>query len=253
MTGTSIGTSGGGGKIGDKAFVKGSRGVLFYVVREDVAQSLADKNGGLMPVIADSKGRIHVKDAQIQELLNEIKDGLAIKEGFISDLTQSIKDAFQSIKIVTKTVSCPKYPMRVPGIGVSAAYETGDTFGTIFEVNVPPSGTILSATFWDMDDEGLQTDFEIFKDHIPSGTDNAAWAPTDISLRSFVTELAFFAFDDHGTGQTSEIKNIGKAYTAPKGKFWIQGIARGAQNIAAENIPRFQLQILSDDPNYQEG
>jgi len=84
MSGTAISSNGGGGgKIGNKKFVKGSRGTLFYLVRSDVAQALANKDGELMPIIGDGFGRIHVKDAQfarVIELLEEIRDLLTPSE-----------------------------------------------------------------------------------------------------------------------------------------------------------------------------
>lgn len=156
------------------------------------------------------------------------------------------------IAVRTRVVSCPMMPIMIPGITTGVAYEAGDAMGSVFEVEVPVSGIIYSATFWDLDDEGLQTDFEIFRHPIAATTDNAQWAVTDSDILYFITEFAFFSFDDHATSQTSELKNIGKAYSVAGGKFYIQTVARGVQDIAAGQQPRFQLQILSDDPNWVE-
>lgn len=167
----------------------------------------------------------------------------------IIELLEEIKNTRES-----KVVSCPAEPVVIQGITTGGALSaSGDTLGTVTKVAIPKSGVIYSATFYDMDDEGIQTDLEIFKKPIADVVWDAAFAPTDTEMAHFVTELAFFAFDDHGTAQTSELVNIGKAYTAPDGFFYIQAVARGTPNIAANNLPRFQLQILSDDPNYQEG
>ena len=247
MSGTAISSNGGGtGKIGNKAFVKGSRGSLIYLVRADVAQALADKDGGLMPMTGDAFGRIPVKDVQIADLIDLFKEGITI------EITQAIKDAFKSIKAVTHTVSCPRTPIEIPGIGTDAAYAAGDCLGTLFEIEVPTSGVIYSASYYGLDDETLQVNFEIFKARIPSGTDNLAWSPADSSILNRLTRLAFFNFEDQINSQTSELLNIGKAYTAPRGKLWFQGVAQGALTIPALNIPRVQLQILSDDPEWQE-
>ena len=166
----------------------------------------------------------------------------------------SIADIEQAIisKKYPRVVSCPLEPVMVPGTVADVAIAAGDCLGTIFEIVVPPSGIIYSATLWDLDDEALQIDLEIFKRSITELGDNTVWdCPTEEGLH-FITELSFVSFDDHLSLQTSELTNIGKAYTAPEGKFYIQAVGRGASDIALGLAPRVQLQILSDDPNWQE-
>lgn len=228
-----LGTKGGGAPpiIGKVRLVDPRGGEITESANHSIKTTLQEQTENIVGkiILSDEKG---VELPLIQTLINGI-------------------NVNNSVKVATKTVSCPVDPKEIPGIGAGVAYATGEAFGTVFRIDVPTSGVIMSATYWDLDDEGLQADFEIFKHEIPVTTDNAAWAPVDATLLNFVTELSFFAFDDHGNSQTSEINNIGKAYTAPEGRFWIQQIARGAQNIAAGNIPRFQLQILSDDPDWR--
>ena len=166
----------------------------------------------------------------------------------INDLLAEIKNLTSNPKLA---VSCPMNPMAIPGVD-TAIYAAGDAFGTVFMVEVPKSGIIYSATFWDMDDEGLQTDFEIFRRAITTTANNAAWAPSDADILNLVTELSFVSFDDHGNSRTSELTNIGKAYSAPDRKFWVQAISRSTPTIAASNLPYFQLQILSDEIDYVE-
>lgn len=153
---------------------------------------------------------------------------------------------------VSKVVSCPLYPVEIPGIVAANALDANDAFGTIVTLYVPYSGIIYSATFWDLDDEGTQVDLEIFKHSITQIASDAAWAPTDIDMLSFITELSFAAFDDQINSQTSELTVIGKAYAAPEGKFYIQAVCRGTPTIAAGASPRFQLQIIPDDPEWKE-
>ena len=155
-------------------------------------------------------------------------------------------------KVGTNTVSCPSTPAQIQGIVTGNALDAGDVFGNIFELEVPKSGVIQSATFYDFDDEGEQVDLEVFIGRITQIASDASWAPSDIDMLKFRTEIQFFTFDDHINSQTSEVKNIGKAYSAPQGKLFIQAVCRGTPNIAAGSLPRFQLQILSDDPNWKE-
>jgi len=187
-------------------------------------------------------------DKVVGKFILSDEDGNALP--LIQTLLSGIKIK-NSVKVATKTVSCPVRPVAIQGIATGSAYTALDCMGILTEVKVPKSGVILSATFWDLDDEGLQTDLLIFKERITQVADHDKYSPADFDTLDFVTEIAFFAFDDHDTMQLSEVNNIGKAYTAPHGKFWVQAIARGAQDIAAGSEPRFQLQILSDDPDWK--
>ena len=251
MSGTAIDSGGGGGgKTGNKKFNKGSRGTLFYAVQKAVSQPMVDKDGYLAPLIVDAFGRLHIKDAQIPDVI-EALGAIGITNLLLTTLTEGISIP-KPVKVQTKVVSCPKSPMPIPGSETATELDSGDTLGTVFQLKVPTSGVIYSATLFDFDDEGIQIDLEIFKAGITDQATDAAFAPTDGEGRTFLTELAFSHFDDHGSFRTSELNNIGKAYSAPKGKLWIQAVTRGISNIAAGQAPRVQLQILSDDPDWNE-
>ena len=169
----------------------------------------------------------------------------------LEDLEQAIKDIQ-----TTRIVSCPLVPMTIPGIGTAAVYAgtaaIPECLGTLARLSVPKRGIIVSATLFDLDDEGIQTDLEIFQNTITQVADNAAWTLSAIDSLQFVDEIPFFTFDDQLACQTSEARNIGKAYVAPLGLFYIQAITRGAPTIAAGALPRFQLQIQSFDPTFKE-
>ena len=164
----------------------------------------------------------------------------------LEDIEQAVKEIH-----IPKVVSCPSKPIEIPGITAADIFDAGDCFGTIFEIAVPKSGEIRSAIFLDLDDEGSQVDLEIFKDSITQIASDAAWDLPSTELLRFVTELAFVAFDNHITCQSSDLTNIGKAYTAPGGKLYIQAVCRGTPTIAANKSPRVQLQISSDDPDWR--
>jgi len=146
---------------------------------------------------------------------------------------------------------CPEVPVMIPGITAADALDANDCMGLIVVLKVPKSGIIQSALLVDPDDEGLQIDLEIFKAPIAQVANDAAFAPTDDESFNFVTEINFDTYNDHGVFQTAEVKNIGTAYNAPNGKFFIQAVTRGAHNIAAGASPRYQLQILSTDPDWK--
>ena len=185
-------------------------------------------------------GKIILADAKGQEL------------PLIETLTQQ-RAILNTLLLSQSIVSCPLVPIKIPGIAPADAFDAGDCFGTIARVAVPKRGIILGGTFWDYDDEGSQVDLELFQESIVQIASDAAWAPTDESLQHFLTELAFYAFDDHINNQTSELVNVNKAYTSPLGSFWIQAVNRGTPTIAAGSEPEFQLQILSLDPEFVEG
>lgn len=165
-------------------------------------------------------------------------------------MLEEILNAIKGKKL-SKIVSCPSEPISIGGIGTGAE-GANDCLGTITVVRVPTSGILYSATLWDLDDEGSQVDLEIFKESITQIADNSAWAPSDADMLKFIIELAFVSFDDHANNQTSEITNIGKAYNAPEGRFFIQAVCRGTPTIASGSAPRFQLHIISYDPDWEE-
>ncbi len=165
--------------------------------------------------------------------------------GQLAELREAVKSR------VSKTVSCPIVPIMIPGTSAGAV-TANDCLGDQFVILVPFSGVIYSATFWDVDYEKTQVDLELFRGQITFFAHDAAWSPSDIDMLEFVTELAFVSFDDHINSATSELTNIGKAYTAPEGRLWIQAVARSTPDIAIGKAPRIQLQIIPDDPNWQE-
>ena len=147
-------------------------------------------------------------------------------------------------------VSCPLEPMAIPGIGAGAEGAL-DAMGTLFTIPVPKRGEIRSATYYDLDFEGTAVNLYLFRHQPTAIADNAAWTLSDGDAPKLVAKLAFAGFDTHSTTcYTSEINSIGKAYTAPEGKFWIQASCVAICTIAV--APKFQIQILSFDKNFQE-
>lgn len=153
-------------------------------------------------------------------------------------------------KIYSKFVNCPERPAEIPGITAADAFDANDCMGTVYKLHVPFSGVIYSATFFDLDDEGTQVDLMVFNHEITQIASDAAWAPGDDDILKLQTMLSFVTFSDHGGCRTSELTNIGKAYTAPEGYLWIQAVTRSTPTIAVGNMPHFQIQISPDDPNW---
>ena len=163
--------------------------------------------------------------ATLQKQLEEVvgKVILSDSEGEELPLVKTLTDAVTAILAIktSQVVSCPIDPVEIPGIG-TAIYAAGDCLGGISRIKVPRKGIIQGGTFWDLDDEGKQVDLEIFKSQetgIKEIGDNAAWAPSDVDLFSFLTEMQFFDWDDHINNQSSEVMNFGKYYTFPTGLF----------------------------------
>ena len=173
-------------------------------------------------------------------------------------MAKNLEDVERALRDIqtTNIVSCPVSPKVIPGIVAAAVYAgtaaIPECLGIQAQLAVPKRGIIVSATFFDLDDEGSQVDLEVFNRLVAQAADNAAWTLSAGDCLYFVTEIAFFAFDDQLASQTSEVKNIGKAYIAPSGYFWIQAITRATPTIAAGAMPRFQLQIQSFDSDFKE-
>lgn len=164
----------------------------------------------------------------------------------------NVVEAILGIK-TTMIVACPLYPVMIPGITAADELDAYDCMGTVVEVLVPKRGILVSASFFDLDDENTQVNLHVFKQSITQIASDAAWAPSDEDMLKRITRLAFFSFDDNINSRAAEINNIGKAYVAPEGKFYIQAqVGATAQTIAAGASPRFQLQIQSFDPDFVE-
>ena len=146
--------------------------------------------------------------------------------------------------VVGKTYTTPR--LTPPGIVTGAAYADLDAIGTHFRFEVPVSGVIQTAIYYDLDDEGLQVDLWLFEDAITIQTDNSAVALIDQDLVKVIGRLQFIAFGDAANGQFSPLTSLGLAYVQPNRRMWAQLQARGALNIAAGNLPMFRLTILSD-------
>lgn len=133
-----------------------------------------------------------------------------------------------------------------PGIGVAAAYANLEAIGTEFSFQVPNSGIIQSARYYDLDDEGLQVDLWLFSSRITTQTDNSALVLSDTDLIRVIDVIQFAGpFYDANTGQIATVNELGIAYVVEDGLIWAQLQARGALNIAAANLPEFQLSILA--------
>jgi len=162
---------------------------------------------------------------------------------------ESIEQALKAIR-TTSIVSCPIRPIAIPGIGAGAE-DALDAMGTLFELRVPKKGILLSATYFDLDDEGTNVYLHLFNHPVTAIADNAAWTCSDTDVLNQIARLTFDTFSDNDVNQMAEIKNIGKGYTAPEGKLWIQAECVSICTIAI--APRVQLQILSYDPDFTEG
>jgi len=134
-----------------------------------------------------------------------------------------------------------------PGIGVAAAYADLDAIGTAFMFRVPASGIIQAASYYDLDDEGLQVDLWLMDDAPAIQTDNNPLSFLDNDLIKVITRIQFTTFGDATNGQFSEAKNIGRPYVQENRRMWAQLQARGALNIAAGNLPMFRIVILADE------
>ena len=155
----------------------------------------------------------------------------------------------QALGLTTAVVGKTYQTRRLtpPGIATGAAYADLDALGIHFSFEVPQSGVIQSAIYYDLDDEGLQVDLWLLDDAPTVQTDNSAIAFIDHDLIKVITRIQFMSFADAANGQFAESKAIGKAYVQKNKRMWAQCQARGALNIAAGNLPLFRIDFLSDE------
>lgn len=135
------------------------------------------------------------------------------------------------------------------------ALDANDAIGDEFQILVPVSGIIQSASLIDRDDEGSQIDVALLDSLFTSAAGDAAFSLSDLDAQRVIITLKFTTFDDNVNNQTSSLENIGKAYRVPprtnRSKFgfiFAQGITRATPTIAAGSEPMLRLEILPDEP-----
>ncbi|KKM90027.1 hypothetical protein LCGC14_1242740 [marine sediment metagenome] len=135
------------------------------------------------------------------------------------------------------------------------ALDADDAMGDKFEILVPVSGILLSATLLDRDDEGTEIDVALMNLTFTSAAGDAAFSLSDGDVQKKIYQLNFVVFNDNVDNQESSIENIGKAYhiepSTPGGKlgkFFCQAITRATPTIAAGSEPLIRLEILPDSP-----
>ena len=137
-------------------------------------------------------------------------------------------------------------PVRIEGTS-TGLYTTADAFGAKFSVLVPTSGVIQSVQFYDLDDEGVNTEIWLFNQDFTGTTDNLAFAVSDTDLLKVVSSILVNTFRDAASNQIGVLDNLGISYIAPTGRLWIQCVTRGGPTIAAGQEPFLAFTILSDD------
>ena len=137
---------------------------------------------------------------------------------------------------------------QVPGIATGAAYADGEALGTLIAFNdlLRPSkrsGRLEAALYYDLDDEGLQVDLHFFSRSITSGTDNSAYNPSDVDMQAYLGTVSFMSFYNLGSNQLSSVYSIDMPLVSDSTTVYAQAVARGALNIAADNIPVFKILV----------
>lgn len=137
-------------------------------------------------------------------------------------------------------------PITSPtGIGTGSAYADKDAMGTTaFSFPVPAEGIIITGTYYDLDDEGLQVDLWLFDEQPSAQTDNSAFTLTDADLQKVIGVIEFTNAKDAVNGQVMQSNGLNIAYKAKSQLVYAQLQARGALNIASSNLPAFALSIL---------
>ena len=157
--------------------------------------------------------------------------------GLLIDRIKSITGLVQTWSEVAATRK-----IQVPGIGITVAYTSGDAFGSKFSIKVPKQGTISDAVFLDYDDEGLAKEIVLFSKDFTDTADNSAFDVSDRDLANCVGIISLTTFYNYTSNQVG-MATPALGYVAPKGVLWGQFVTRGADNIAANNIPEFFLVI----------
>ena len=162
----------------------------------------------------------------------------------------------QAIRQVVRTAPPRVYISPWVSIGSDGdVLANGDAIGRPFEIPVPVSGIIQSATLLDRDDENSQIDVALFDSPFTAVAANLVYAISDEDGRRKIFQLNFTTFNDNVNSRDSSVENIGKAYRVkPKsrgskmGRMWCQGITRATPTIALGSEPLLRLEIYPDEP-----
>lgn len=223
---TSIGASGGG----IKAKIRRALGALKH------------KDGSYSEVYVDGEGRLHVIDKASDTILGAIEGG-KFKVSVADTLGVNVLNRPEAQTIKAKVFRTPC--IEIPGIGTGSAYAAGDAFGGKFAIQVPKKGCIEAAIMYDLDDEGIETELWLFREDFSATTDNSAFAVSDADLMNLEYVIGIQNFANAGNNQIGINSGLGLPYEAPNGNLYCQCVTRGAPNIAAGNIPRVALAVLS--------
>ena len=177
----------------------------------------------------------------VEELLVKLIDEIVELERRVDGVSTTLVETPNPIVFET----APIYPI---GIGAASAYAILDAMGTeAVRVEVPKSGVIQGAIYYDRDDEGLGVNLWLFDDDVGNQTDNSAFALTDGDLMRVIDVIEFSSgFLDAANGQVLIGSGLNIPYRAPEGFIWCQVQAMGVLNIAAGSEPVFKLRILPD-------
>lgn len=139
-------------------------------------------------------------------------------------------------------------PTEIPGVGTGVAYASGDAFGTVMAFTMSSKAAILhGALLLDLDNEKIQKDIFVF-DTLPTDTsaDNAAFTPPDADLLTCIAAFSIGAGDYIAAAANAVgcVRGINIPIVAPSGTLWVRVVTRGADNIAASNIPLLGLYVI---------
>lgn len=144
--------------------------------------------------------------------------------------------------------------VSIPGL-TAAAYADEDAFGTKFVIDslmdgspFPKSGVIQTLLVVDEDDEDIDVDLFLYTKDIVSGTDNAAYAPTILDTLQLVGVVRNATRRGVSGVTIGNNDTIAKAFVCPNRKLFVQAVARGALNIAA-NTPYYVSMVMFGDIN----
>lgn len=178
-----------------------------------------------------------------RQILHEIRDLLDIPPAAIYDednpLITKPLEGLVTVKDPITTVG----PLPIPVTVFASAYTAGDAFGNKFQIEVPLEGTISNVVFYDKDDEGLEKELWLFRADFTATADDAEFAISDADLISLVGVISIASFKNAANNQLGQATPA-LSYKLTAGRFYCQMVTRGADNIAAGQVPSIALTII---------
>ena len=152
--------------------------------------------------------------------------------------------------IITTSQAKMYGPVSIPGVVPAVAYAALDQMGSALAIDIPNRGTILEATFHDLDDEGIDKEVWMFTAQPTLAADNGVFSIADADNRRNRAVFVFSTWRDGVNSQIGKTANTPATYdlglnaqNEPVTQAWFAVKTLGTDTIAVNMEPQLSFVI----------